>query len=510
MRPRRLRVHPLLLTGMAPLLPMVIGSAVNIWYNLTNIDPMLTEGQRAIFARTILLFNLAVYPPLVGVWAWLVLSLRGPFREQLRGGISDAGRRLRAQRLMINLPWWATGLAAVGWGLCTPVFLGALALSPEPLNPLVYAQLPVSFAISGMIAVTHGIFIVELVSQRLLYPVFFRGMRTARTPGALSLSLRGRGILLAVSAGVCPVVSLLLLTLVPREAGKEIVVFALTVGGLGIALGLVTAWLLGRLVAEPVDELRQATQAVAAGDLSMTIRSLHADEFGYLIDGFNTMVAQLREKRRIEEDFGRHVGERIARHILATERQGGVAEELTLVFVDIRNFTARSEAATPERVIALLNIFLSEMVDVIEQRHGGIVNKFLGDGLMAMFADWTGRADHADAALAAGREMLDRLEAINVRLAETGEPPLAIGIGIHTGRAVVGSVGSPRRMEYTAIGDAVNVASRVESLTKIVGTPLLLTEATRRALKVIPPLAALPSQQVKGHTSVEVLRLADR
>ena len=281
-------------------------------------------------------------------------------------------------------------------------------------------------------------------------------------------------------------------------------------GGLGIALGLVTAWLLGRLVTKPVDELRQATAAVAAGDLSVRISDLRADEFGQLIDGFNTMVAELREKRRIEEDFGRHVGQRVARQIL--ERAGGlggVQEELTIMFVDIRDFTARSEATPPERAVALLNVFLGEMVDVIEGRHGGIVNKFLGDGLMAMFAEWTGRSDHADAAVTAGCEMLKRLEDINGRLQATGELPLAIGIGIHTGRAVVGSIGSPRRMEYTAIGDTVNVASRVESLTKVVGAPLLITDATHKALRTPPALEPLPAQEVKGHARLNVLRLLD-
>lgn len=488
---------------------MLIGSAINIWFNVTNIDPLLTQGQRAIFVRTVTLFNLVVYPVLGAVGAWLLLSLRRPFREQMRGGIADAGRRLRAQRRVINLPWYLVGLAVIGWGLCTPVFLAALRHSPEPLDPMLYAQLPISFGISGMIAITHGFFAVELVSQRLLYPVFFRDALPAATPGAFALSLRARGMLLALSAGVCPIVSLLLLTLVPRP--EENAAFALSVGGLGIALGLTTAWLLGRLVTEPVDELRRATRAVAAGDLSVRIPDLRADEFGQLIDGFNTMVAELREKRRLEEDLGRHVGERIARQILGRERGlGGVEEELTVVFVDIRNFTARSAVTAPEQVVRVLNLFLSEMVDVIEQRHGGIVNKFLGDGLMALFAEWTGRADHADAAVAAGREMLQRLQAINARLRATGEPPLAIGVGIHTGRAVVGSIGSPRRMEYTAIGDAVNVAARVESLTKVVGAPLLLTEATRQALRTRLPLELLPAQQVKGHAPVDVLKLTER
>jgi class 3 adenylate cyclase len=202
------------------------------------------------------------------------------------------------------------------------------------------------------------------------------------------------------------------------------------------------------------------------------------------------MVAELRDKRRIEEDFGRHVGERVARKIL--ERAGGLGgaeEELTIMFVDIRNFTARAEASSPEQAVALLNVFLTEMVDVIEQRHG-IVNKFLGDGLMAMFAAWTGRLDHADAAVAAGREMHERLQRINARLADAGEPPLALGIGIHTGRAVVGSIGAPRRMEYTAIGDTVNVASLVEDITGFV------KYSSRLKTALAPHVCALLAQGV--------------
>jgi adenylate cyclase len=256
--------------------------------------------------------------------------------------------------------------------------------------------------------------------------------------------LRGRGILIAISAGVCPVVSLLLLALVPRDPGNDSVAFALAVGGLAIVLALISAWLLGRLITAPVEALRRATRAVADGDLDVRIADLRADEFGLLIDGFNTMVADLREKRRVEENFGRHVGTRIAQQILAKDRSlAGVEEELTIMFVDIRNFTTRAEASTPTRVVALLNVFLTEIVEVIEQRHGGIVNKFLGDGLMALFGEWTGRSDHADAAGAAGQEELRSLERINEELRAAGEAPLAIGIGIHTGRAVVGSIGSP-------------------------------------------------------------------
>jgi adenylate cyclase len=504
------RRHPLIVVGAAPLLPMLIGSAINIWYNLTQIEPLLTPAQRAIFVRTIAAYNVTAYPVLTGVWIWLLLSLRHPYRDQVRGRTLDPARHLRAQRLVINLPWWGVGLAALGVALCVPVFLLALARGPDPVAPVLYTHLPVSFAISGLVPLTQVFFVIEILSQRLLYPVFFRESRPVGTPGTLALSLRGRGLLLAMSAGVCPVLSLLLLSLVPPGSGHDVRPFAMAVGGLGIALGLGTAWLLGRLVTEPVAELERATRAVTAGDLDVRIATLRADEFGLLIDGFNTMVAEMREKRRVEESFGRHVGARVARHILARDGgPGGAEQELTVMFADIRGFTARAEASTPSQLVALLNMFLTEMVEVIEQGHGGIVNKFLGDGLMALFGEWTGRPDHADAALAAGREMLARVERLNRLRAGESDAPLAIGIGIHTGRAVVGSIGSPRRLEYTAIGDTVNVASRVESLTKGLGVSLLITGATRRALRVPPPLQSLSPQHVPGyHAPVEVLRLA--
>jgi adenylate cyclase len=491
----RARPSPLLLIGVAPLLPVLVGSAVNIWYNATQIDPLLTPAQQARFMRTVLVFNALIYPPLTAVWIAVVRSLREPLRRLTAGLPVEHARLERARRRVINLPWWAVVLPGTGWLLCIPVFLAALVRTPDALDPRLYVHLPVSFAISAMISITHGFFLIELLSQRLLYRAFFRDARPWAMRGALALSLRARGVVWWLAAGVCPIGSLLLLTLVPENA--DMPGFARVVAIIGIVLGFAVAWLVSRLVTEPVEELRGAAQRVAAGDLEVEVAGRRADEFGPLIDEFNHMVAGLREKRRVEENFGRHVGPAVARRILERDGLGGAEEEITVVFVDIRNFTARAAAAPPAQIVALLNLFLTEMVDAIE-RHGGLVNKFLGDGLMAFFSDSTGRADHADAALAAAREMLERLQRLNARLTESGDAPVAIGVGVHTGRAVVGSVGTPRRMEYTVIGDTVNVASRVEGLTKVLGEPLLLTDATRAALRAPAALRELPAQAVKG------------
>jgi len=499
--------HGIWLIGIAPILPQIIGSVVNIWYNLIHIQPLMSGAQHAVFLRTIMLFNLVVYPAAVIVWVWVLRSLWSPWNRLMHGQAVASEDLQRARRRVINLPWWAMGLCGSGWLLCIPVFLIVLSRAPGSLDPRLYAHLPTSFLISALIAITHSFFAIELLGQRLLYPVFFRDARPADIPGTLALSLQGRGLLWAVSAGLCPIASLLLLMLAPHEpGGTDTPWFALAVGGLGIGFGLTTAWMVGLLVTEPVNQLKQAARRVAGGDLGVQVSLLRADEFGPLIDEFNRMILEMREKNRLKETLGTHVGQQAARRILSRDPGlGGVEEEVTVLFVDIRNFSARCARSTPQEAVSLLNQFLAEMVEVVEQKHDGMVNKFLGDGFMALFGCWDGREAHADAAVTAGRDMLVRLEDLNARLVLEGQAPLAIGIGIHTGRAVVGSLGSPRRMEYTAIGNTVNVASRVEELTKAVGEPLLLTAATYAALCSQVGLEALPPQQIKGHSEPIVI-----
>ena len=339
------------------------------------------------------------------------------------------------------------------------MLLGAVHLSADALDSRMNVHLPISVLIGGLIAVTQTFFITELLAQRLLYPLLFEKTRPADTPGAWPVSLRCRGVLWMVSAGVCPIVCLLLLLLAPPAVDRG-PWFAIAVGAVGIGFGMTGAWMLGKLIAEPVDLLRRGSQLVAAGKLGVRVDLLRADEFGQLIDDFNGMVEQLREKQRLRETFGQHVGRESARQILLSDPGlGGVEQELTVVFADLRNFTARSAECSAQETVAMLNRFLTEMVEIIEEQHGGIVNKFLGDGLMALFGiaggasdEADGDSDHADRALAAATRMLDRIEHINATLIEQNQAPLGMGVGIHTGPAVVGSIGSPRRPRSSGSG----------------------------------------------------------
>jgi adenylate cyclase len=367
---------------------------------------------------------------------------------------------------------------------------------PGPLDPAILLQLPISFVVSAFIAVTQGMFLVEIATHRGLLPVFFRHTRPDQIKVGHPLTLRTRGFLWAISAGFCPIGSLLLLSIFPTVTEEY---FEFFVGLIGIAFGLCSAALMSRLVATPVDQLRQAAHLVGEGKYHVRIPLERADEFGALIGEFNRMVSGLQEKERLRRTFGLHVGNRAAEQILAHDPGlNGSEQDLTAMFVDIRDFTKRSASATPAEIVRQLNEFLGLMVAIIENEHSGMVNKFLGDGFMALFGVGTSNTDHAGDALRAALAMNSSLKELNTRRMSRGEDAIAIGIGIHSGVAVVGSIGSPERLEYTAIGATLNLASRIEGLTKVVGETVLCSEATLNAMLHPVALRALEPQPVKG------------
>ncbi|WP_420135888.1 adenylate/guanylate cyclase domain-containing protein [Rhodopseudomonas sp.] len=213
------------------------------------------------------------------------------------------------------------------------------------------------------------------------------------------------------------------------------------------------------------------------------IRSLMVLTCGLLAGGvgaqlrrqFERSISAADARDRVTNLFGQHVSPQVVEQLLDTGAQGsGETRRVVVMFVDFRNFTGAARARTPGEVVARLDEAFEVLVDVLEQ-HGGIVNKFLGDGFLALFGAPIEDPDAATGAVAAGREMLSAMEENN-----TDHPwPLRIGISIHIGDAVVGTVGSPRRKEYTVIGDTVNFAARLESLNKEFGTQLLISSAIR-------------------------------
>jgi class 3 adenylate cyclase len=221
---------------------------------------------------------------------------------------------------------------------------------------------------------------------------------------------------------------------------------------------------------------------VQGGDLSGAWRPDSTDEFLDLGYGFNQMLAGLRDRETIKDTFGRFVSQAIAEAVLSGHLPlNGERREVSILFQDLRDFTSIAEQMDPDALVEVLNQFFTEMVAAVEAE-GGVVKQFLGDGVMALFGAPVAVPDHAARAVRAAQDMVHRLVDLNVRLRAQGQPTLRIGVGIHTGEVVAGRIGPDTRVEYGVVGDPVNVASRIEGLTKQLHTSILISEVTAAQL----------------------------
>lgn len=232
-----------------------------------------------------------------------------------------------------------------------------------------------------------------------------------------------------------------------------------------------------------LDNQRSVLEAVAAGRLDVGVPVASTDEFAVIAQRTNEMIAGLRERKHVQELVGKLVSPAVATRLLSSTdglSLGGTRRRVVVLFSDIRNFTTRTEHARPEVLVSDLNHYFTEMVDCVH-RHGGIVDKFIGDGMMAIFGleQFEGAAD---AAVAAACEMQSRLKALNTVVSE----PIEVGIGLHAGEAIAGTIGAPDRLEFTFIGDVVNAAARIEGLTKNLA-PLLVSAEVKDALSSSTP-----------------------
>ncbi len=265
-----------------------------------------------------------------------------------------------------------------------------------------------------------------------------------------------------------------------------------------VLFGLVLAHQIARSVEQPLSSLKHFAARLGSGELEVHTEVTGRDLAGSMATSLESMATGLRERDRVKEVFGRYIATQVSEKILKGDvNLGGEARVVTILFSDIRNFTAMSEQMAPQQVVAFLNAYFSEMVEAVFEQ-GGVLDKFLGDGMMAVFGSLGDQPDHQLHAVRAALRMKALLGKINGERAMEGKPPVAIGVGIHTAEVIVGNIGSTRRLEYTVIGDGVNTSSRVQALNKEFGTTILITETTYDAVKEFIECRPMPETAIRG------------
>jgi adenylate cyclase len=293
--------------------------------------------------------------------------------------------------------------------------------------------------------------------------------------------------------------------------GVPIEYVELGVAGTSLLLSVGAAFYVGRTIIRPIRSLEASMHRVETGDLEAVAETTADDEIGHLAAAFNRMTAGLRREAMVRDLFGQYVSPEVAR--MAIERQGQLEGEIvvsSVLFVDIRRFTALAEFLPPARLIGTLNRYFERMLAEVEAE-GGIVNKFGGDSLLAVFGTpLNPMTDHAERAVRAALRMREALIKFNREQAASEMPQLRVGFGLATGELVAGNVGSTRKLEYTVIGDPVNLAARLQELTTSLGAEILVSDRTAELAKGTATYRSLGEVKVRGRAEhVEVFAVEE-
>jgi adenylate cyclase len=395
----------------------------------------------------------------------------------LNAVVLDRGLRwVRADRTPTDRERWWTVAQPVAQSLTAfAVWLGASAIFMFLNREATGLRIGLGIVLAGII----NCCLLELLLARRFRPVF--ALALARAP----LPRWRREVLTRVMVGwwlgsAVPLlaVGLALFTL-PDEAvaltARQLAALVVT----GVVLGGLVLRGAAGTVSEPIEEVIDAQALVEMGDLDVELAITNLGEVGRLQHGFNTMVAGLRERRRLQDVFGRQVGLDATSEVLSREpRLGGESREITALFVDLEGFTAFTESHTPQEVVAELNRFFNVVIEVVHDQ-GGWVNKFEGDAALCIFGAPDDQPDHADRALRAAAALPAAVAALPDP--DGGHGGVRVGIGVACGSVVVGNIGTPERYEYTVIGDAVNVAARLTELAKRPFHGVLASDETLRS-----------------------------
>jgi adenylate cyclase len=463
---RRLRVRVQTLLTLLVVGANVIGALV-----AAALVSVVIPGP-TVFTRDLLLVQ-AVAVPVYVVVAVAVGTVFGTLRvlRALRWAVEGREPTVADQRATLAVPWRLTLVQGALWGGAIVV----LGLAYGLVEPAVLPKVLFTIAFSGLVVCGNAYVLTEFA----LRPVAARALEAGAPRLRRSARIGWRTVTLWVIGSGIPVLGLMVVAIfsIVRSdvSTTSLAVAVLGLGGVTLVFGLLLTVLTVSSLVAPVRSVRHALAAVERGDLDTEVVVFDGTELGELQSGFNRMVTGLADRERLRDLFGRHVGQDVAAAAMARRPElGGEERDVAVFFVDLVGSTRLASERDPQEVVALLNRFFGVVVDEVES-HGGLVNKFEGDGALAVFGAPADNDDPAASALSAAR-------AICRRMAEE-IPECRVGMGVAAGRAVAGNIGDERRFEYTVIGDPVNEAARLAELSKTVPGGVLASAAAVSAAR---------------------------
>jgi class 3 adenylate cyclase len=427
-------------------------------------------------------------------------------------GAVDDDTVLKAKQHLINLPFIMIPIN-IGFWLLIPAALFFAARVTGRLDTTAALTLGIRSSMVGFISSAIMSFWLESYGRRRLIPLFFPNGRLTEVKGTARISISIRIRLLYRLGSLLPL-AILILTLVTlqwqvglieisaKEYGSGILRFSLVLFLVFFVGSSALNKLISRSIANPVNSILSAVRKVEAGNYETRIEVVSNDEIGILGDAGNDMIRGLAERETLRDAFGRYVAPEIRDEILSGRTPlDGELRDVTVLFADLRDFTPLTESNDPKLVVKILNSYFSAMSDAIREQ-SGLILQFLGDEIYAVFGAPVRREDHPGRAFKASLLMKKKLMELNAFFSERKWPNVAHGIGIHTGEVVAANIGSPDRLSYLLVGDTVNLASRLQSMTKEIGSEILISTETYGRLanedKGLAHVERLPPKLVKG------------
>jgi len=493
----------------------ILGALVTFAY-FSFVDPSaMTSGQRPgvgqIVFFVVALAGLIVIGHRIGnVW----------MRPLSTGSTPSAPVPVAIRRRALQVPWALASLTLVGWTLAGLIWGVLYPIVTGTFEPAHAFRMVFGINVVAGTAATVFVFFAVEHRWRTRLPSYFPEGGMTEVRGVPRLPVRVRLLVISLLLSVIPVGVLGVLAwnraraaldAGPHDADRIVANMLVSVVFLAVAaivVSVVISLFVSRSVAEPLRSLATAMAQVGRGDLTTRCPVVSNDEIGAVTEGFNHMVHGLAEREFLRETFGKYVSQEIRDEILAGRvALEGQLREATILFADLRDFTPWVEASDPREVVHDLNAYFTEMETAIRS-HGGLVLQYIGDEIEAVFGAPVTQPRHPEQAVRAAQEMRERLSVWNAARQRRGRPPLRNGIGVHTGVVLAGNIGSADRLSYALVGDPVNVASRIQGLTKELSTDVLVSGTTRARLNGTLPLRPLPSVRVKGRTAeIEVYAL---